>query len=151
MYTSCNSGAPCDHQARCRWCREKDPSLPAPAKTPSPGRWEVIGSQVEDVYAGELHFTVIAREEDGSGTIIADVESGPHAQRNAAVMAEAGELLRIARSAAVAFEEHLDCLEDELRDPFCNQTDAREQIDNYQQLLAQHREVIAWADGRDAA
>jgi len=60
------------------------------------------------------------------------------------------QLLIVARSAVVAFEEHLDCLEDELRDPFCDRDDVQEQIDNYQYLLDQHREVLARATAEAA-
>lgn len=59
------------------------------------------------------------------------------------------DLLRIARSAASAFEERISALKDELLEEFCDVDDINDQIGNYQWLLDQHEKVIARAkDGK---
>jgi len=61
--------------------------------------------------------------------------------------ADAPELLRLARSAACAFGEHLDCLREALKDT-CDEEDIEDQIGNYEHLLAEHRAVLDKLDGR---
>jgi hypothetical protein len=53
------------------------------------------------------------------------------------------DLVRIARSAANAFEERISCLRDELKDAIDDHDDINDQIANYQHLLDEHRRFLA--------
>ena len=74
--------------------------------------------------------------------------AGEMAERNAELYAAVWDLLRIARSAAVAFEEHLSVLHDErmelvgagIEGEDLNDIDDR--IGNYEHLLAGHKAVL---------
>lgn len=65
----------------------------------------------------------------------------------AELFALAPELLRVARSAATAFEERISCLKDDLRERFGDPEDINDKIGNYQYLLDEHRKILAKAKG----
>jgi hypothetical protein len=113
----------------------------SPAHTPAPWFTQPIE-----------HGSWLIILEDGS--CIASVGDGPHegnpesVAADARLIAETPNLLRIAESAANAFEERISCLQDELLEDFCDADDVMDQIGNYQCLLDQHRKVIARARGK---
>ena len=74
-------------------------------------------------------------------------EMGEHQIANGRLIAAAPDLLEVARSAAVAFEEHIECLRAELKTEggFADADDINDQIGNYQFLLDRLNRVLRQA------
>src|SRR5438067_2262202 len=68
------------------------PSNTAPAFTKEP--WLISESTNPAVYGGERHLVILSHPDDGTGKIIADLETLPEAKANAEVIARAPQLLQ---------------------------------------------------------
>src|SRR2546430_1728915 len=92
-------------------------------KATSSATLRICQSVNPDVYGGQDHLAIQTNPEMGSGIIVADIETTAEAEAYVDLFATAPDLLRIAESAANAFEERISCLKDELKEEFCDEDD----------------------------
>ena len=122
----------------------------------------VIRSVNTDVYSGEDHLAILAmKPEDvdaaggGPGKIIADIETGPDAERYANLFGAAPHGCELALSMRNACEEHLSTLNQEMshgREGADEKEldDLQDQIDNWYVLLNKCNAFLAKAYGKAA-
>ncbi len=125
-----------------------------PSTTPSAhtlGPWQIETFETPD---GRTGYCIIGHSREAPVAKVELLCSESIEAANARLIATSPDLLRLARSAANAFEERLSCLSDERQELVEagiddeDLSDIDDQIGHYEALLAGHRKVLDQIDAR---